>query len=80
VATISREIDPNEAFQITLKPGVDADELDTCVADARRQRRGEKLTSFRSAKQTAIEQGGKIVHESKLIKSITSVSKPISRR
>jgi hypothetical protein len=34
--------------------------------------RGEVLTRPCSAKQTAIEQGGKIVHESKLIKSITS--------
>jgi len=37
---------------ITLKPGVDAGELDV-------------------AKKAAIEQGGKIVHESTLIKSIT---------
>jgi len=37
---------------ITLRPGVDARELD-------------------NAKKAATEQGGKIVHESKLIKSIT---------
>jgi len=40
------------SVMITLKPGVDAGELD-------------------NAKKTAVEQGGEIVHESTLIKSIT---------
>ena len=67
-----RDSPANLSYKITLKFGASAEELDKYEQNLLGIA-PHLLTPATRAKQTAIDQGGKITHESKLIKSTTYV-------